>query len=139
MNKKFKVVLLCTLFVLLLFFLVPWLRFESFIIGLEGPFAKQDIMISPLYLGYLITLICLPIAYIFSMGRSKKSKFRIWGIFIMVPISLPLAYSLGITYSLIVRNPWATMLMFYIFPLIFITGLILLGVGVFKKNEVRQF
>jgi hypothetical protein len=139
MNKKLKVVLLCTLFVLLLFFLVPWLRFESFIIGLEGPFAKQDIMISPLYLGYFITLISLSLSFFLSMGRSKKSKFRIWGIFIMVPISLPLAYSLGITYSLIVRNPWATMLMFYIFPLIFIAGLILLFVGVFKKKEVRQF
>ncbi|RIU95072.1 hypothetical protein D1864_02890 [Oceanobacillus picturae] len=96
-------------------------------------------MISPLYLGYFITLISLPIAYIFSMSRSKKSKFKIWGIFLMVPISLPLAYSIGLTYSLIVRNPWATMLMFYIFPLIFIAGLILLCVGVFKKNEVSQY
>lgn len=139
MNKKLKVVLLCTLFVLLLFFLVLWLRFASFIYGSESPFAKQDIMISPLYLGYFITLISLPIAYIFSMSRSKKSKFKIWGIFLMVPISLPLAYSIGLTYSLIVRNPWATMLMFYIFPLIFIAGLILLCVGVFKKNEVSQY
>ncbi len=139
MNKKLKVVLLCTLFVLLLFFLVPWLRFASFIYGSESPFAKQDIMISPLYLGYFITLISLSLAFFLSMGRSKKSKFRIWGIFIMVPISLPLAYSIGITYSLIVRNPWATMLMFYIFPLIFIAGLILLCVGVCKKNEVSQY
>ena|SRR5690625_437858 len=139
MNKKLKVVLLCTLFILLLFFVVPWLRFAAFIISSEGPVAKQDIMISPLYLGYLITLISLPIAYLLSMGRSKKSKYRIWGIAIMLLISLPLAYSIGITYSLIVENPWATMLLLYVFPVIFIVGLILLLVGVFKKSEVRQF
>lgn len=132
MNKKLKVALLCSLFILLLFFLIPWLRFVAFIIDSEGPFAKQDIMI-------LITLISLPLAYLLGMGRSKKSKYRIWGIAIMLLFSLPLAYSIGITYSVIVGNPWATMLLLYVFPVIFIVGLILLLVGVFKKGEVRQF
>lgn len=134
-----KVALLFILFIFLLLFLVPWLRFLAFIIDSEGPFAKQDIMISPLYLGYLITLISIPLASLFGMGRSKKSKYRIWGIAIMLLISLPLAYSIGITYSLIVGTPWATMLLLYVFPVIFIVGLILLLVGVFKKDEVRQF
>ncbi|BAC13201.1 hypothetical protein [Oceanobacillus iheyensis HTE831] len=138
MNKKLKVTLLCSLFILLLFFLVLWLRFVAFIIDYEGPFAKQDIMISPLYLGYIITLISLPIAYLLGMGRSKKSKYRIWGIAIMLLFSLPLAYSIGITYSLIVGSPWATMLLFYVFPVIFIVGLILLLVGVFKKGVLSQ-
>lgn len=134
MNKNLKMILLCILFILLIFFIVPWLRFASFIIGDDHAFAKQDIMISPLYLGYVITLISLPIAYLFSIGKSNKSKYRTWGTFIMLPISLPLAYSMGLTYAIIEGNPWATMIMLIIFPLIFLVGLVLLLVGVFKKN-----
>jgi hypothetical protein len=139
MSKRLNVVLLCILFVLLLFFVIPWLRFATFTISPEGSFAKQDIIISPLYLGYLITLISIPIACLLSMGKSRKSKYRIWGIAIMLPISLPLAYSIGITYSIIVGNPWATMLLLFVFPVMFIVGLILLLIGVLKKNEVSQF
>lgn len=138
MNKKLSIVILSVLFILLILFVVPWLRFAAFIIIPNGSFGKQDIMISPLYLGYLITLLTIPIAYLLSMGKSKKAKYKMWGIVIMLLISLPLAYSIGITYSLIVGNPWATLLLLYVFPVIFIIGLILLVVGIFKKDEARQ-
>lgn len=135
MNKRLRIVILTILFILLIFFVVPWLRFAVFIISSDSSFAKQDIIISPLYLGYLITLLSITIAYLLGIGKSKKSKYKMWGVAIMLPISLPLAYSVGITYSLIVANPWATMLLLYVFPVIFIVGLILLLVGVFKQNE----
>ena len=61
-----------------------------------------------------------------------------WGIAIMLPIALPLAYSIGITYSLIVGNPWATMLLLYAFPIIFIIGIIILLVGIFNKDQAKQ-
>ncbi|WP_245698245.1 hypothetical protein [Sporosarcina ureilytica] len=138
-NKMLRMILLCFLFILLISFMVPWLRFAAFIIGSDGSFAKQDIMISPLYLGYLITLVSATITYLLSMGKSKKRKYTIWGIAVMLPISLPLAYSIGITYSFIVEDPWATILLLYVFPVIFIVGLILLLVGIFKKNEVLQY
>ncbi|MBO1002197.1 hypothetical protein IPU62_05740 [Pseudogracilibacillus auburnensis] len=92
---------------------------------------------SPLYLGYLITFASAPIAYLLGMDKSKKNKYRVWGIAIMFPISLPLSYSIGITYSFIVRTPWGTLLMLYIFPLVFIVGVILLLVGIFKKEEIK--
>src|SRR5690625_2425168 len=131
-------ILLCMLFSLLISFIVPWLRFAAFIISFDGSFAKQDIMISPLYLGYLITLVSAPIAYLLSMGKSKKSKYRIWGIIIILPISLPLAYSVGITYSFIVGTPWATIVLLPVFSVLFIAGIILLLVGIFKNNAVSQ-
>ncbi|MFD2130853.1 hypothetical protein ACFSKI_06330 [Pseudogracilibacillus auburnensis] len=136
MDKELKVIL-CILFVLLGFFVVMWLRFAAFIVSLDNSFAKQDILISPLYLGYLITFASTPIAYLLGMDKSKKNKYRVWGIAIMFPISLPLSYSIGITYSFIVRTPWGTLLMLYIFPLVFIVGVILLLVGIFKKEEIK--
>ncbi|MEI3604993.1 hypothetical protein SPD48_04765 [Pseudogracilibacillus sp. SE30717A] len=136
MDKELKVIL-CILFVLLGFFVVMWLRFAVFIVSPDNSFAKQDILISPLYLGYLITFASAPIAYLLGMDKSTKNKYRIWGIAIMLPISLPLSYSLGITYSFIVRSPWGTLLMLYIFPLVFIVGVILLLVGIFKKEEIK--
>ncbi|WP_239984630.1 hypothetical protein [Lentibacillus sediminis] len=137
MNKKLRIVILAVLFILLFLFVVPWLRFAAFIIIPNNSFGEQDIMISPLYLGYLITLLTVPIAYLLSMDKSNKSRYKVWGIAIMLPISLPLAYSIGITYSFIVGNPWATILTLYVFPVIFIIGLIILLVGIFKKDEAR--
>lgn len=138
MKKNLRIIILSVLFILLIFFAVSWLRFAAFIISSDSFFAKQDIMISPLYLGYIITLISVPIAYLLSTGKSKKGKYMIWGIALMLPISLPLAYSIGITYSLIVGNPWATMLLLYVFPIIFIIGLIIFLVGIFYRDKGKQ-
>lgn len=136
MNNNLRKVLVGFLFVMLIFFIVPWLRFAGFIMGYDSLFAKQDIRISPLYLGYIITLISVSIACLLGIGKPKKYKFRIWGSFIMIPIALPLAYSMGITYAIIEGSPWATMVMFVIFPVLFLLGLVLLLVGIFKKSGV---
>jgi len=135
LNKKLRIIILSILFILLIIFLVPWLRFAIFIYFPRSFFGKQDIMIPPLYLGYLITITTVVMAYLICIGKSIKSKYKVWGIAIMVPISLPFAYSIGITYAYIERNPWATTLMFIVFPVIFIIGLIILLVGIFKKKN----
>ena len=138
MNKKLRIVILSVLCILLILLIVSWLRFATFIIIPYSSFGKQDIMISPLYLGYLITFLTISIASLLSIGKSKKAKYKIWGIAIMLPIALPLAYSIGITYSLIVGSPWATMLLLYAFPIIFIIGIIILLVGIFNKDQAKQ-
>jgi len=43
--------------------------------------------------------------------------------------------SVGHTYAMIVHNSWAALIMVYIFPVIFIIGLIMLLVGLFKKGQ----
>src|SRR5690625_3939144 len=138
MNEKFRIIILSVLFILLALFVVLWLRFAVFIIFPNSSFGKQDIMISPLFLGYFITLVTIAKAYLLSKEKSNKSKCKVWGIAIIVPISLPLAYSIGITYAYIEGNPWAIMLMVVVFPIIFLIGLIILLVGIFKKDELKN-
>lgn len=86
-------------------------------------------------IGYSIALISVLIAYGLSEGKSKKRKYKVWGIALMLPISPALAFSIGLTYSAIIGNSWAGLIMFYICPIIFIIGLIMLMVGIFKKEE----
>ncbi|MFA1822341.1 hypothetical protein ACDX78_19625 [Virgibacillus oceani] len=88
-----------------------------------------------IYLGYLITLLSVPIAYLLSVGKINKKKCKIWGIAIMLPISAPLAYSIGFSYAIFIGDGFAALLMLFVFPILFIIGLILLLVGIFKKDE----
>ncbi len=87
--------------------------------------------------GYAVALIGTVIAYQLSEGKPKKTKYKVWGIAIMLPISPALAFSIGLTYAVIVKNGWAALMMWYIFPLIFIIGLIMLLVGIFSKEEAK--
>ncbi|MFF5814880.1 hypothetical protein ACFY5J_26280 [Peribacillus butanolivorans] len=64
----------------------------------------------------------------------KKRKYIIWGITIMVAFAPFLSFSIGLTYAFIVRNGWAGLIMWILFPIICILGLIVLLVGVFKEK-----
>ena len=55
----------------------------------------------------------------------------------MVAIAPFLSFSIGLTYAILVKNGWAALIMWYLFPLIFIIGLIMLMVGIFKKKETE--
>ncbi len=86
--------------------------------------------------GYLIALLGVVIESIFSEGKSKRRKNQVWGIALMLPISP--AFAVGLTYAAIVNDPWSTLIIVYIFPILFITGLVMLVVGIFKKEETVQ-
>lgn len=137
MNKKVRIVILSVLTISLMILVIPWLRFLVFIVYPDSFFAERNIIISPIILGYLITLLTILIAYLLTRGMPKKRKYKVWGIAIILPISIPLAYSIGKTYAVILGNPWASLLMFYAFPVIFLIGLIMLLVGVFKKETKK--
>ncbi|WP_313247836.1 hypothetical protein [Sporosarcina ureae] len=90
--------------------------------------------------GYLIALFGAVIAYVLSKGKSKKTK---------VPSVENCSYVANITgdcfcsrltYAAIVKDPWVTFIMLYIFPiiLIFILRLVMLLIGIFKKEEIAQ-
>ncbi len=53
----------------------------------------------------------------------------------MIPISPALAFSIGLSYAISVQNGWAGLIMWFIFPAIFFSGLALLLVGLFKKEK----
>ncbi|TCI42001.1 hypothetical protein EVJ27_13155 [Exiguobacterium sp. SH3S2] len=85
--------------------------------------------------GYIITCIGTFVAYWLSTGETRKTKFKIWGIALMLPISPALAFSIGLSYAISVENGWAGLIMWLIFPIIFLIGLTLLLVGIFKKEK----
>ena len=86
-------------------------------------------------IGYIIAGIGAFVAYWFSTGESRKTKLKIWGIALMLPISPALAFSIGLSYAISVQNGWAGLIMWFIFPFIFFIGLTLLLVGIFKKEK----
>lgn len=86
-------------------------------------------------IGFIIAGIGAFVAYWFSTGESRKSKFKIWGIALMLPLSPAFAFSIGLSYAISVENAWAGLIMWLIFPIIFLIGLTLLLVGIFKKEK----
>ncbi|MBT2569333.1 hypothetical protein [Planococcus sp. ISL-110] len=91
-------------------------------------------MYTVIIVGYAIALVGVFLALLFSEGKSKRTKYKIWGTALMIPISPALSFALGRHYAIIEQNGWAALIMFYIFPIIFISGLIMLLVGIFKKE-----
>lgn len=88
--------------------------------------------------GYGIAFIGALVAYQLSKGKSKKRKHIVWGIALMLAISPFLSFAVGQTYAFIVGNGWAALIMWYLFPIGFIIGLIMLLVGIFKKKELEK-
>jgi|SRR5690625_4968302 len=96
---------------------------------------REDDKMGAIIVGYVITLLGAVIAYLLSQDKSIKRKYVVWGLAFMVPISQALAFSVGLTYARIVENAWAALIMWYIFPILFLIGLIMLLVGIFKKDK----
>ncbi|MBT2618547.1 MULTISPECIES: hypothetical protein [unclassified Bacillus (in: firmicutes)] len=88
--------------------------------------------------GYGIAFIGALVAFQLSKGKSKKRKHIVWGIALMLAISPFLSFAVGLTYAFIVGNGWAALIMWYLFPIGFIIGLIMLLVGIFKKKEIEK-
>ena len=82
-----------------------------------------------------IILAGLAAALFYSNEKTKKRKYIIWGITLMVVVAPFLSFLIGLTYAFIVKNGSAGLVMWYIFPLIFIIGLVLLLIGVLKKEN----
>lgn len=96
---------------------------------------KKGLMELAIAIGYLIASLGAFVAYWFSTGESRNTKFKIWGVALMIPISPALAFSIGLSYAISVQNGWAGLIMWFIFPMIFFSGLALLLVGLFKKEK----
>lgn len=85
-------------------------------------------------LAVFITIIGVAIACIFSMAKTRKRKYIVWGIVNIFIIGPSLSFAIGLTYAIIERNGWAAMLMWIIYPIIFLFGLIQIIIGIFMKN-----
>jgi len=83
----------------------------------------------------LIALFGAALALVFTIGQSRKRKYIIWGIANMIAIGPFLSFAIGITYAIIEGNGWAGMLMWVLYPIIFVIGLIQLIIGIFMKKS----
>lgn len=89
--------------------------------------------------GYGIAIIGALVAYQLGEGKSKKRKYIVWGITLMLAISPFLSFAIGLTYGSIVEGGWAIpFIIMILFPIGFIIGLIMLLVGIFKKGETEE-
>ncbi|MRH43644.1 hypothetical protein GH741_13280 [Aquibacillus halophilus] len=91
-----------------------------------------------IFLGLAIAILGSVVALQLSNGKPKRKKYIIWGITTMVAIAPFLSFSIGLTYAIIVENAWAGLIMWYLFPILFIVGLIILLTGVFKKKTIDE-
>ncbi|MFC3039212.1 hypothetical protein ACFOGI_02985 [Virgibacillus xinjiangensis] len=85
-------------------------------------------------IGYAIALLGAVAAFQLSKGKSKKRKYIVWGTALIVPISQALSFAVGLSYAFMVENGWAALIMWYIFPILFLIGLVMLLVGIFKRE-----
>ncbi|WP_246042025.1 hypothetical protein [Robertmurraya kyonggiensis] len=87
-----------------------------------------------IFVGYAIAIIGSAMAFQLTKGKSKKRKYIVWGITTMFALAPFFSFAIGLSYAFIVQNGWAGMIMWLLFPIIFIIGLGLLLVGIFKRN-----
>lgn len=97
-------------------------------------------MIAIIVVGYAIALLGAVVAYLLGRGKSSNGKMVIWGIFLMIPISVALAYSLGVTITYIMNAAWIQIVVWAVaFPILFVIGFIMLLVGKFKSFKNYDF
>ncbi|MDH2363592.1 hypothetical protein [Priestia megaterium] len=65
----------------------------------------------PFVVGYGISIIGAMIAYQLSKGKTKKQKYIVWGIALMLAIAPFLSFAIGLTYAVIAENGWAALIM----------------------------
>jgi len=84
----------------------------------------------------IIVIVAMVIAYQSSRGKSQKRKFIVWGLTTMVAIAPFLSWLVSIGYANIEGSGWAGVaLLSIMFPLLFLFGLAILLVGIFKKKD----
>ncbi|MFB7159392.1 MULTISPECIES: hypothetical protein [unclassified Lysinibacillus] len=82
----------------------------------------------------LIVLVGLIAGFQLTEGRSEKGNYIIWGIITMIAFAPFLSFVIGVMYGIVVKNSWATSIMMFLSPLIFVIGLIILLLGIYKND-----
>jgi len=92
-----------------------------------------------LEIAIILLVVGLYIAFQTSRGKSAKRKYITWGITIMLIISPIISMFVSIIYGLNAKDGFAGVaLMMILLPLTFLIGLIILILGIFKKNPLKE-
>jgi len=87
-------------------------------------------------IGYGVALMGVLVALLLCKGAPKRTKYMIWGIVLMLVISPFFSFAVGLTYAAITSNGWAALIMWVMFPIGFVIGLIFFLIGIFQKKKV---
>ncbi|QCR31204.1 hypothetical protein [Lysinibacillus sp. SGAir0095] len=86
-----------------------------------------------------ILIVGLVLAFYFTLGKSIKRKFIIWGITTMFAIAPFFTWLVSISFAIMVGDGFAGIgLMLIMFPIILLIGIVLLLVGIFIKPKQLQ-
>ncbi|MFJ8515805.1 hypothetical protein [Lysinibacillus xylanilyticus] len=83
----------------------------------------------------LIVLVGLIAGFQLTEGRSEKGNYIVWGIITMIAFAPFLSFVIGVMYGIVVKNSWATSIMMYLSPIIFVIGFIILLLGIYKNDK----
>ncbi|MFJ6263969.1 hypothetical protein [Lysinibacillus xylanilyticus] len=83
----------------------------------------------------LIVLVGLIAGFQLTEGRSEKGNYIVWGIITMIAFAPFLSFVIGVMYGIVVKNSWATSIMMYLSPIIFVIGLVILLLGIYKNDK----
>jgi len=90
-----------------------------------------------IFVGILIAIVGAYVAFLLSTGKSKKRKYIVWGIILMLLISPSISFAMGLSFAVITKSGWSALVMLYIFPIMFLAGLIVFFIGLFEKKTVH--
>ncbi|MFJ3389316.1 MULTISPECIES: hypothetical protein [Lysinibacillus] len=85
----------------------------------------------------LIVLVGLIAGFQLTEGRSEKGNYIVWGIITMIAFAPFLSFVIGVMYGIVVKNSWATSIMMFLAPIIFVIGLIILLLGIYKNDKEK--
>lgn len=85
----------------------------------------------------LIVLVGLIAGFQLTVGRSEKGNYIVWGIITMIAFAPFLSFVIGVMYGIVVKNSWATSIMMLLAPIIFVIGLIILLLGIYKNDKEK--
>ena len=86
----------------------------------------------------IILTVALTIAYQLGKSKSKKRKYIVWGVITMFAIAPLLSWLISMIYASIEGTGWAGFALISIMlPTLFLSGLVILLVGVFRKKDTE--
>ena len=89
-------------------------------------------------IGDLIVLAIVSITYLLAKDRAKRIKLVIWGALTMFPLSLVLAFVIGMNYSYFDNSSMGFVMAVYLFPLFLVIGFITFGIGITKIIKKKR-
>lgn len=135
MFRKARFITLTVLLIPFIWFYTGWLRNMIFLFNYKRDWDQPlPFNYLPLTAAAIATLLGIIITFLINIGKSQKSKFKIWGISAII-LSTPMADALGNVYVIWGENLFAYLSAFIFLPIFLIIGIGLLLIGFFKKTS----